>query len=585
MPHWKSPLVDSLPEIFQEIRAKETEDNWEHKEQAFLKLQQLSQENPSSIVTCLKNLGNLDAFLRTINSLRSQLAITACQTLCSVVKSLKGEFEPFSELSLAALLKACAQTKKIVANCAAQSVKVLIFELPSCKYLGQIHSALQDKNPSLKAKAAEFLRDLVPKVDFRPSSSKSTAALELVECCLRCALGDANCEVRQCAREVMDMYQLIWPEKVMSFLESLDYSTRKQLSRRDESHLRPNSALEKEEFLLEQVQSIGLSCPAGSSKANSALQSPRKSLYEEYILNESKRVSSRTKMEKSIEFLQSNAVEMRIFRALDLIDLEELALQHASSKFHPIALFDEGKPEPEGSLNCLKNIIIKSKDDTLWNASDFESAIQACTCKFNGENKQNALYALFVLLSNRGDQYAESVEFYTWKSILKILADPQTPQISSFSGSLVVNIEDDIIQLLGNKLSFYTVISLFCHCCDSHVFADWQSPKEEDYAASCVEFSNSKYVEIHFDLLHQALSNAKCEGQVEEIAQNLSTLKESLYQSLLCSKTKFLANKIFIELYGIVGGARLFDVFCSFDRPKQEFLRISCSSSQNSIAG
>lgn len=546
-------------QIIQHVILKENEDNWELKEKSLLKLNSLitTQLPSTQLIGLFKNFHFIEGYAKMINSLRTQLAVSACQTLVTIVQHVRADFEPFGEYFMNVLIKACGQTKKIVANSAAQTVKALIFDVPSVKYLQLFNNILSDKNPVLRAKGAEFFRDLVPKVNFRALSKGP--AIELFEDCLRKTLGDGNAIVRTIGYEVLDMYQLIWPDRIIPFIDSLDYLTRKQLMKRDEksanSPRKPHG--EGKNTLLQEE-------PSSIFSPSKLIHSPRKSLYEDFLENENKRTESRSILEKSVEFLKQNQVELKVFHILGLKELEEIALQE-SPRYLPIqAMYDE-KMEP---LNLLKNIIVRSKDDSLWSEEQFRDSLEAIFNYARQFNKQNALYAFFVLLSNQGNRYMRSIDHSTWKQLMNLLAERNPHDMEEFK-----SIEDEIIFLIATHLPFEQICLMFIDCCENNVVPSFKTTEASSHlSSSCLGFSSSKFVENHFDLLHHALMS--CTSK-ETIVEYLELLREALYLGFLCTKTKLLANKIFIELYRRTGGERLFDVFCKFDRPTRQFLKIS----------
>ena len=446
--------TDLLRQITHAITIEENEDTWELKEKTMLQLQSVTLQHPSPptalLLTLLRNMHFIEGFTASIKSLRTQLATTSCQTLSVLIKMLREDFEPFGEYFMATLLKTCAQTKRIVANAAGQTIKELIFNAPSPKYLQLLYNVILDRNSLLRSRGAEFFRDLVPKINFK-SPYKSTT-VELIENCLRKMLGDANSIVREFGCEVLDMYQLLWPGKVGEFIESLDYSTRKQLLKKDErmaaafptfSSITYSSSQMKESSLMHEEPN-DLFC------SSSSIQSPRKSLYEDFLENETRRVESKILMEKSIEFLKQNQVELKVFHILGLKELEEIALTE-TPKFLPVQMFyDESKGADP--INSLKNIIVKSKDDSVWNMDEFESALNRIFEYSATFSRENSLYAFFVLLSNQGTYYMSQISVEMWKRLMNLLSEKGTAELDE-----IKSIEDEIILLLGINVSFENV--------------------------------------------------------------------------------------------------------------------------------
>ena len=205
-----------LQAIKNDLLIKENEDTWEIKDQALSNIRKLSFEEftPDCLLDLFTSKTLFDAFLGTLASSRTQLAISGCQTCSFIIQKFGASFEVLAEATFGCLLKVCNQTKKLVTTAAFQTMKTLIFNVPLVKYLPMILAGLQDKNTSLRVKVAESLGDLIAKVDFK--SGNKGNAVELLEGCLRKTLGDGNMHVRGYGKNALEIYQLLWPEKILS---------------------------------------------------------------------------------------------------------------------------------------------------------------------------------------------------------------------------------------------------------------------------------------------------------------------------------------------------------------------------------
>ena len=119
------------------------------------------------------------------------------------------EFGAFLDMSITALLKLCTQTKKIVANAAADTMFVVIEVTKHPDLLAIFEGHLSAKHKELRRFVAMFVTYLVG--SFEPKLLE--ASIHYIETCLSKGLIDASSEVRLIMRDCYRNYAIKFPEK------------------------------------------------------------------------------------------------------------------------------------------------------------------------------------------------------------------------------------------------------------------------------------------------------------------------------------------------------------------------------------
>ncbi|KAJ3089054.1 suppressor of tub2 mutation [Quaeritorhiza haematococci] len=248
-------LESEFSNLIAEFRGKETEENWESREQAFQRLRGLVRGNAAGMdgfVPLLK--GMVDPLVKSIASLRTALVMTACSTVADLSTFLTTKLEPLVDPLLVNLLKLTSQTKKIVVNACIAAITTLLRNSTSpssssqqqttTRNLGYFYSSLSEsKNGSARCSAAGFVKVVFE--EMLKGGSAGGSGIDLVEKCMKKGLSDALPAVRETSREMFAMYQTAWPEKAESFLDSLEPSTKKAILRQQKASESKSSGLRR----------------------------------------------------------------------------------------------------------------------------------------------------------------------------------------------------------------------------------------------------------------------------------------------------------------------------------------------------
>lgn len=580
----KIDYESALGLISNEISSRETEHNWESKESALLRLNALCSEGMpfELIIGFLKNHANLESIFRLVSSLRTQLAISACCTLSGIITCLGTYYEPFGDVTLSNLLKACSQTKKIVSNSATTTIKTLISNAPSFRYLNAISNSLLEKNASFRIRVAEFFKELFVRLDFKGLNKQSHQ--EQIDTTLRRILGDASVEVRTLAKEILEMYQLLWPDKIGSFMDSLDYSTKKQLQKIEEKSSfhsgRPNNHGHASQTLL------NIDVPDSMFSPQAATKNIGPNYEAEFRSDQLSIAQNPTMFQRALEFLKSKEIQLKIFDQFGLNELEDASLE-AENSFEISECIQTGKPKANEEIFALLKCIIKrSKRHNLWTKEDFVTTIERLIFYLERyPEKSHVLYALFVLLFNQGFSYSVHVPTTTWDQLVRILATDtdyvieleQEDRHRCVKYDLVELIVDELLDLLGKQLPLNTISCIFLNICYQS-YDPSKSPCNFEVRSGfssllSASTTTSKFLQTHFELLYYGIvANSE---NVEILKQESQFIKEALYECFQHSRVKFLANKVFFELYKGLGSNTLFEIFSELTKPQKKLIKIS----------
>lgn len=147
-------------------------------------------------------------------SLRSKLAGTALDFVCTLATSLGRRFSPLVHLFFPTLLHVCQKAKKVNLSRASQTIHTITDECASSQMLTHLKPAIADSHVSVRIVAAEALRILVQKLgaELRPK-------IDLLENAIRIAATDANPEVRKTTQKTFDIYKYVFADRLS---ESVD---------------------------------------------------------------------------------------------------------------------------------------------------------------------------------------------------------------------------------------------------------------------------------------------------------------------------------------------------------------------------
>lgn len=222
-----------LQTLAQTFSGKETENNWQARERATLRIRGLLQggahrEFPEAFVAGMH--GIMDGVLRTLATLRTTLALHVIALVRHLALELGVELERELEAVLAALLRMAGGTKKIVASASQVGAATVLACIPlRIAHLHMLSVGISDKNAATRVHMCRHLGLVLGVHAGRKHALETHGGVEMIEKMLEKALGDPTLEVRNAARETYMAYHRLWSARADALLTVLAPSARRQL--------------------------------------------------------------------------------------------------------------------------------------------------------------------------------------------------------------------------------------------------------------------------------------------------------------------------------------------------------------------
>ncbi|KAI9184001.1 suppressor of tub2 mutation [Blastocladiella emersonii ATCC 22665] len=217
---------------------KETEDNWERRDDALRRLRALMRSAPGplgwaedpatvdSVVAGVRRI--LDDVLTASLSLRTALVVTACSALAEVVATLGRLLDPVSEPIITTMSKLIGSTKKLVhSSGAATAATVLVHCSLKPRVLDRVATLVDDKNTQVRSYAMQLLYEVLA-VATPDSVAKF---LDVLERAIKKAVSDSNAQVREVARDCYWEFERIAPSRASTILNKMEPAVRKILAK------------------------------------------------------------------------------------------------------------------------------------------------------------------------------------------------------------------------------------------------------------------------------------------------------------------------------------------------------------------
>ncbi|PTB70779.1 ARM repeat-containing protein [Trichoderma citrinoviride] len=226
-------LDDIIREMTPYFEGKESEHNWMKREQSIVTLRRLVAGNApaeftDTFIVGLKGL--LDGIIKAINSLRTSLSKEGCSLVQEMAVAFGPAMDPLVELLMQTFMKLSANTKKISSQMANTAIDVIISKVTyTPRIMQHIWGAVQDKNVQPRTYAAGWLITILKKEAHHKNHIEHTGGVDLIEKCIKKALGDANPTVREKMRACYWRYWTIWPARADALMADLDTTAQKLL--------------------------------------------------------------------------------------------------------------------------------------------------------------------------------------------------------------------------------------------------------------------------------------------------------------------------------------------------------------------
>ncbi|MCJ1395814.1 suppressor of tub2 mutation [Xylographa bjoerkii] len=219
-----------LEELFRDIHphfeGRETEFNWNPREDNIIKLRRITKGNaPKDYTTTylVSIKGLLDGILKAVTSLRTTVSSNGCHLVQDIARTCGPGLDSMVEIILQPLLKLCGATKTIAAETANKTIDTIFaYVTYNMRILQHIWSACQDKNVRPRSFATAWLKTIIDKHGHHRNTLEHANGLDLIEKCIKHGLADANPEVRESTRATYWSYWRFWPDRSEAILHSLD---------------------------------------------------------------------------------------------------------------------------------------------------------------------------------------------------------------------------------------------------------------------------------------------------------------------------------------------------------------------------
>ncbi|KAI0959785.1 hypothetical protein AcW1_004513 [Taiwanofungus camphoratus] len=231
-------LENEFSSMLKHFEGKETEHNWASRDKAIQRVRgmlkgEVHERFTDTFFFGLKN-GFIDASLKTLASLRTTVAANTCSLYSELAIALGSALDPFSDVLLTHLIRMASLTKKITAQHSQATVTTIMLHTtaPSRLVLPLLWNTLQDKAIQTRVYVVGHVKTYLEVHCTRSKHAiESTGNLEILEKCIRKALGDPNAGVRDSARQVFWAFDGVWSDRGKAILDSLDTVARKQLEK------------------------------------------------------------------------------------------------------------------------------------------------------------------------------------------------------------------------------------------------------------------------------------------------------------------------------------------------------------------
>ncbi|EHK22181.1 uncharacterized protein TRIVIDRAFT_191028 [Trichoderma virens Gv29-8] len=226
-------LDDLIKEMATHFEGKESEQNWMKREKDIVTLRRLVAGNGpadflDTFIVGLKAL--LDGIIKAVTSLRTSLSKEGCSLVQEMAVAFGPAMDPLVELLMQTFMKLAANTKKISSMMSNTVIDVIVSKVTyTPRIMQHIWGAVQDKNVQPRTYAAGWLMTILKKEAHHKSHVEHTGGVEMMEKCIKKALGDANPGVREKMRAFYWAFWSVWPARADTIMADLDPTAQKLL--------------------------------------------------------------------------------------------------------------------------------------------------------------------------------------------------------------------------------------------------------------------------------------------------------------------------------------------------------------------
>ncbi|KAI8145724.1 clasp N terminal-domain-containing protein [Fennellomyces sp. T-0311] len=220
-----------LSSMLKHFDGKESDTNWEAREQAIARLREIvhsanTSEEKASLARSMRSYG--DAIGQSAHSLRTTLALEALALIGDIGTDLGYDLDPHTANTfLLHILRLASTPKRIIAT---RSMEVCTTFLSNTPYrhrtLQRITEIMDAKNIQGRHYAANYLKTMLVAHD---GVMERSGGLDLAEKAVKKGLSDASPIVREACRQAFIVMQQHWPGRASRLAQSLDFTVQKSL--------------------------------------------------------------------------------------------------------------------------------------------------------------------------------------------------------------------------------------------------------------------------------------------------------------------------------------------------------------------
>ncbi|KAJ1953552.1 suppressor of tub2 mutation [Linderina pennispora] len=232
-------LGREMSEVMPFFDGRESEANWVQRERAVVLFRAIIWGN-SAIEFCSELVAmfreHIHEIVKAVNSLRTSLSGHGMRLCEDIAMRLGPHASPLFDPIVGALLKQCAQTKKIAAQAAASAMAVVFQHFPlRAKAIETLRYYIADKSPVLRLAVVTtctcVLRSHATVLQHSPGDRRSTEVFAHISVVAKQGVMDAQPSVREPSRELFWEFYNVSALNARKLLASLPASTQAMLNR------------------------------------------------------------------------------------------------------------------------------------------------------------------------------------------------------------------------------------------------------------------------------------------------------------------------------------------------------------------
>ena len=231
---WSILAVRDFEDLSQEMHrffeGKETEQNWDKRRKAIIKISRITHGNGpveyrAQYISFIK--AQLDAILKVVDSLRTNVTTAGLNLLQQIAITLGHSVDFMVDFVAETLITRSCNTSKVKRDPAISTFEAIVSNATCNKnLLHYIMSASEHKDPNARTAVSSWLNALLTK---NGRHCDQAGVLDLIEKCIKNGLNDAKPQVRTPMRTTYGLYARLWPDRAERLRTSLDLKTQKML--------------------------------------------------------------------------------------------------------------------------------------------------------------------------------------------------------------------------------------------------------------------------------------------------------------------------------------------------------------------